>query len=163
VIRLARPDDVPTLLELVRALADYERSADEVELTGELLHAALFGPDPSAGCHVAERAPGELAGFALWFRTFSTWTGVPGMWLEDLFVRPDDRGAGHGRALLAALARHCVDSGWRRLDWAVLDWNTPAIGFYRALGAAPQDDWTTYRVTGATLESLAGSVSASQV
>ncbi len=156
-IRPAQPGDVPRLVELVRALADYERSLDEVELTADLLHDALFGPDPSAGVFVAAEPDGAVVGFALWFRTFSTWTGRPGLYLEDLFVESARRAAGHGRALLAALATLAVDRGWRRLDWWVLDWNTSAIGFYRRLGATPMQEWTTYRLTGPALSDLAKS------
>lgn len=154
-IRPAVPADVPRVVALVRALAEYERSLDAVELTDVLLHEALFGPDPAAGCHVACGQDGAVVGFALWFRTFSTWTGRPGLYLEDLYVEPEHRGAGHGRDLLAALAAHAAERGWRRLDWWVLDWNTPAIGFYRRLGATAMDEWTTYRLTGPTLADLA--------
>ena len=154
---MATPGDVPRVVELVRALADYERSLDQVELTPELLHEALFGDDPVAGVLVAldgEDAGGRVVGFALWFRTFSTWTGKPGLYLEDLFVEPDARGDGHGRDLLAALAALAVERGYRRLDWWVLDWNAPAIGFYRRLGATAMDEWTTYRLAGPALSAL---------
>lgn len=152
-IRSATPADVPRLVELVRALADYERSLHEVELTPDLLHEAVFGADAVAGVFVAEQA-GAVVGFALWFRTFSTWTGRPGLYLEDLFVEPHARGAGHGRDLLAALARLAEQRGYRRLDWWVLDWNSPAIGFYRRLGATAMQEWTTYRLTGPALRNL---------
>ena len=153
-IRTATPDDVPVLLQLVRELAEYEREPDAVETTEPMLHAALFGPSPVASCHVAEQ-DGQVVGFALWYVTFSTWKGVPGLWLEDLFVRPAARGTGLGRALLQALAGVCVERGYARFEWWVLDWNTPAIGFYRALGAVPQDEWTTMRVDGQALVDLA--------
>lgn len=155
-VRPAVIDDVPVLLELVRELAVYEREPDAVEATAAMLADALFGDSPVASCHVAE-VDGDVVGFALWYVTFSTWTGRPGLWLEDLFVRPTARGTGLGKALLQQLARVCVARGWTRFEWWVLDWNAPAIGFYRSLGAEPQDDWTTFRVDGAALERLAGS------
>jgi GNAT superfamily N-acetyltransferase len=153
-IRPATPDDVPVIRQLVQELAEYEREPDAVEATEADLHDALFGADPSAGCHVAE-LDGRVVGFALWYRTFSTWTGRPGLWLEDLFVRPEARGSGLGKALLVALARVCADRGWTRFEWWVLDWNTPAHGFYESLGARPEDAWTVWRVDGAALERLA--------
>jgi GNAT superfamily N-acetyltransferase len=139
----------------VRELADYEREPDAVETTEPMLAAALFGPEPVASCHVALDDGGEVVGFALWFVTFSTWKGRPGLWLEDLFVRPAARGTGLGRALLSTLAAVCVERGYARFEWWVLDWNAPAIGFYRALGAVPQDEWTTFRVDGGALRRLA--------
>jgi GNAT superfamily N-acetyltransferase len=154
VIREAEPSDVPVLLALVRELATYEREPDAVVATEADLHAALFGPDPSAGCHVVE-VDGAVVGFALWYRTFSTWLGKPGLWLEDLFVRPEHRARGLGRALLVHLASLCVERGWSRFEWWVLDWNESAQGFYRSLGARPEDEWTVWRVDGAALESLA--------
>jgi len=154
-VRSAAPADVPVLLELVRELAAYEREPDAVEATEELLAAALFGPAPVASCSVALDAGGEVVGFALWYVTFSTWKGRPGLWLEDLFVRPAARGTGLGRALLQELARTCVERGYPRFEWWVLDWNAPAIGFYRSLGAVPQDEWTTFRVDGDALRALA--------
>lgn len=157
-VRAAVPDDVPALLGLVRDLAAYERAADEVRATEELLHAALFGDDHVAGCLVAvdgDAGTGPVVGMALWYRSFSTWTGRTGLYLEDLYVRPDRRGLGNGRALLAGLARVCVERGWSRLEWAVLDWNEPALGFYRALGAAALDEWTVHRVSGDALHALA--------
>lgn len=145
-IRSATPDDVPAILTLVRELATYERAAHEVIATEDDLRAALFGEAPAVFCHVAETG-GEVVGFALWFRTFSTWLGRHGIWLEDLYVRPAHRGSGLGRALLETLA---AERGDGRLEWAVLDWNEPAQGFYRTLGAAPQDEWTTWRLGVAT-------------
>ncbi|MCW2622725.1 MAG: Acetyltransferase family protein [Frankiales bacterium] len=153
-VRPARPDDVPVLLELVRALAAYEQEPDAVVATEADLHRALF-EQGTASAHVAEH-DGAVVGFALWFATFSTWTGQPGLWLEDLFVQPAARGTGLGRALLQALATVCVARGYRRFEWWVLDWNEPAIGFYRSLGAVAQDGWTTYRVDGDALTALAG-------
>ena len=155
VIRVATASDVPVLLELVRELAVYEKEPDAVLATEADLHAALFGPDPSAGCHVAERG-GAVVGFALWYRTFSTWQGKPGLWLEDLFVRPEARGTGLGRALLVELARTAVARGWTRFEWWVLDWNEPAQGFYRSLGAHPEEAWTVWRVDGEALTALGG-------
>ena len=152
-IRTATPDDVPVVLQLVRELADYEKEPEAVVATEADLHAALFGPDAVASCHLAE-AGGEVVGFALWYRTFSTWTGKPGLWLEDLFVRPAARGTGLGKALLVTLAQVCVDRGWTRFEWWVLDWNTPAQGFYRSLGAHPEDAWTVWRTDGAELSAL---------
>ena len=154
-IREAVPADVPVLLELVHELAAYERAPDAVEATEELLAEALFGATPVAACHVAE-VDGQVVGFALWYVTFSTWLGRPGLWLEDLFVRPAARGRGLGRALLARLAQVCVERGYGRFEWWVLDWNVDAQGFYRSLGARPEDEWTVWRVDGAALPALAG-------
>lgn len=155
-VRRATIDDVPTILALIHALAEYEREPDAVEATADDLVAALFPTDgaATAQAHVATVGD-EVVGMAVWFTTFSTWTGRNGIWLEDLFVLPAHRDRGLGRALLAALARECVDRGWPRLEWTVLDWNEPALGFYRRLGALPQDEWTTHRVTGDALTSLA--------
>jgi GNAT superfamily N-acetyltransferase len=154
VIRTADPSDVAVLLELVHELAVYEREPDAVEATEAMLAGALFGPAPVASCLVAEQ-DGQVVGFALWYVTFSTWKGLPGLWLEDLYVRPAARGTGLGRALLQELAAVCVQRGYARFEWWVLDWNAPAIGFYRSLGAQPQDEWTTYRVDGPALAALA--------
>lgn len=152
-VRVARPEDVPDVLRLIRALADYEREPDAVATTEADLHRWVFGDDAVANVLVAE-AGGRVVAMALWFRTYSTWTGVPGIYLEDLFVEPAARGSGLGKALLTALARIAVDRGYRRVEWAVLDWNTPSIEFYEALGARPMQEWSTYRLTGAALESL---------
>ncbi|MFC7327737.1 GNAT family N-acetyltransferase [Marinactinospora rubrisoli] len=157
-IRPARPDDVPTIHRLVRDLAEYERAPEQVLSTPADFEAALFAPGAAAFAHVAEHVTedgaGQIAGFALWFRNFSTWTGRHGIYLEDLYVRPELRGHGYGRALLAELARICVERGYQRLEWSVLDWNTPSIEFYRSLGAQPMDEWTTFRLDGADLEKL---------
>jgi GNAT superfamily N-acetyltransferase len=150
VIRPATPTDVPVVRQLVQELAEYEKEPDAVRATEADLHEALFGPDPSASCHVAE-LDGNVVGFALWYRTFSTWQGKPGLWLEDLFVRPDARGTGLGKTLLVELARTAVERGWTRFEWWVLDWNAPAQGFYRSLGARPEDEWTVWRVDGEAL------------
>ena len=152
-IRPAVPGDVPVLLELVRELAHYEREPDAVQASEADLARALF-EQQVCSAHVAE-VDGEVVGFALWYPTFSTWTGRSGLWLEDLFVRPAARGRGLGKALLQALARVAVERGCTRLEWWVLDWNEPARGFYRSLGAQPQEEWTTFRVDGAALDHLA--------
>ena len=159
-IRPAGPVDAAGILALIHELAEYEREPAAVEASEDDIAAALSGPDPVASALVAvagsaEPGAGEIVGMALWFRTFSTWTGRPGMWLEDLYVRPDHRRGGVGRQLLRELARICVAHGWPRLEWTVLDWNTPAHAFYRSLGAVPNDEWTTNRVSGAALAALA--------
>lgn len=154
-VRHARPEDVPDVLRLIRGLADYEREPDAVETTEDDLQRWVFGDDPVANVLVAESAPGgPVVGMALWFRTYSTWTGVPGIYLEDLYVDPQARGTGLGKALLAALARIAVDRGYRRVEWAVLDWNTPSIEFYERLGARPMQEWSTYRLLGEALTEL---------
>ncbi|GAA2305026.1 GNAT family N-acetyltransferase [Nonomuraea roseoviolacea subsp. roseoviolacea] len=162
-IRRATPADVPAILRLIHDLAEYEKAAHEVRASEEQLRAALFAAEPAVFAHVAEEegADGEreVVGFALWFLSFSTWRGTHGVYLEDLYVRPDRRGGGHGRALLAELARICVERGYHRLEWSVLDWNEPAIGFYRALGAVPMDEWTVFRLTDEPLRALAGRAS----
>ena len=147
-IRSARPDDVPGILALVRELAEYERSLHEVTATEDDLRAALFGDHPAVHCHVIEQDD-ELAGFAVWFLNFSTWLGRHGIYLEDLFVRPQHRGLGYGRALLLELARIADERGYRRVEWWVLDWNESAHGFYRRLGAAPRSPWCATRRTAA--------------
>lgn len=152
-IRQGRPADVPVLLQLIRELAEYEREPDAVETTEQMLHDALFGSGAVASAHVAEQ-DGEVVGFAVWFVTFSTWKGRPGLWLEDLFIRPSARGTGLGRALLATLAKVCVDRGYARFEWWVLDWNTSAQGFYGSVGARPEDEWTVWRVDGEALQAL---------
>ena len=158
-IRPARREDVPAILELVRELADYERARDEVQATEEGLAAALFGERPHAFAQVAVAADGDgdedVVGLALWFLTFSTWVGHPGIWLEDLYVRPAWRGRGLGVALLRELAAICVARGYGRLEWSVLDWNEPARRFYRSLGARELDEWIINRVSGESLRRLA--------
>jgi GNAT superfamily N-acetyltransferase len=156
VIRSATPDDVPEIVAMVHELAEYEREPQSCLLTDELLATALFSPAPALFAHVATVAD-ETAGCALWFRNFSTWRGLHGVYLEDLFVRPRFRGHGLGRALLATLAGECVERGYGRLEWAVLNWNEPSIGFYRSLGAVSMDEWTTFRLDGPALTSLAAS------
>ncbi|EGG43884.1 GNAT family N-acetyltransferase [Streptomyces griseoaurantiacus] len=160
-IRDATPDDVPVLHAMIRELAAYEKEPEQARATEEQLREALFGERPAVFAHVAE-ADGEPVGFALWFLNFSTWRGVHGIYLEDLYVRPHARGGGHGRALLTELARICVARGYERLEWAVLNWNAPSIGFYESLGARPQDEWTTYRLTDGALAALGGTGAGSE-
>jgi GNAT superfamily N-acetyltransferase len=157
VIRPAAPSDVPTLIELIHQLAEFERSPDSVHIGAQQLRAALFGPSPTVFAHVAEDG-GAVVGMAIWFLTFSTWTGVHGIHLEDLYVRPEARGKRFGRALLAELAAIAARSGHQRVEWNVLDWNEQALGFYRSLGAEPLDEWIGYRLSGAALSDLAGDV-----
>ena len=154
-LRPAAPADVPLVLALIRELAEYERLAHEVVATPELLERWLFGERPAAEVVVAELG-GEAVGFALFFHNFSTFLAQPGIYLEDLYVRPAARRHGVGRALLAHLARLALGRGCGRLEWAVLDWNEPAIGFYRRLGAEPMHDWTVFRLTGDSLARMAG-------
>ncbi|CAM4132617.1 GNAT family N-acetyltransferase [Nocardiopsis rhodophaea] len=157
-IRPARPDDIPTIHRLVRDLAEYEKEPDAAVATEEDFANALFGPDAAVFAHIAEHTNPDgsvtAAGFALWFRNFSTWTGKHGIYLEDLYVRPEYRGHGYGKALLAELAAICVNRGYTRLEWSVLDWNTPSIDFYKSLGAVPMDEWTVYRLAGESLTEL---------
>jgi GNAT superfamily N-acetyltransferase len=153
-IRPARPADVPRILELVRELADYERSLDQVSATADELRAALFAERPAVFAHVAE-TDAVVVGFALWFLNFSTWVGRHGIYLEDLYVTPAMRGRGVGKALLAELAATCMRRGYGRLEWWVLDWNEPAIAFYRSIGAEPMSEWTVQRLSGTALADLA--------
>lgn len=153
-IRTATPDDVPQILALIKELAAYEREPDAVTATEETLRDALFAPLPHVWCHLAE-VDGDIAGFALWFLNFSTWVGRHGIYLEDLFVRPQYRGTGLGVSLLRTLADAATTRGYGRVEWAVLDWNTPAIDFYRRGGAVPMDDWTIFRLTGDALAEFA--------
>jgi GNAT superfamily N-acetyltransferase len=157
-LRPAAPGDEPGILAGIHALAVYEREPDAVENTVPALTQTLFGPAPRAFAHVVER-DGEIVGIAIWFLTYSTWTGRHGIWLEDLHVDDAQRGRGYGKALIAALASECVERGYSRLEWTVLDWNAPAIGFYRSLGAEPMNEWTTQRLTGADLARLAATTS----
>jgi GNAT superfamily N-acetyltransferase len=156
--RPAAPSDVPELLRLIVELAVYEKEPDAVKTTEADLERALFGEAPAVFAFVVDGdEPGELAGLAIWFLTFSTWEGVHGIHLEDLYVAPQHRGAGHGRALLARLAQEAVARGLARVEWAVLDWNEPSIGFYRSLGASSMDEWTTFRLDGGALTALGAS------
>lgn len=154
-IRAAVPGDLDTIIGFIHALAAYERLADAVRLDRDVLAAHLFGPAPKAEVLIADAAA-QAVGFALFFHNFSTFEGRPGIYLEDLFVAPEARGSGAGTALLAALAALAIERDCARLEWSVLDWNTPAIDFYRALGATPMDEWTVNRVEGAALRALAG-------
>ena len=153
-VRPARPEDVPAVVALVRELAEYEKALHEVRLTEEQLAECLFGVSPALFGHVAE-LDGEVVGIALWFLNFSTWRGTHGIYLEDLYVSPGSRGTGLGRELLRTLAQECVDRGYARLEWTVLDWNSPAIDFYRAAGAVPMDEWTVHRLTDEALTRFA--------
>lgn len=153
-IRAAERHDVPLLLSLIRELAEYERAADEVLGTEELLHEALFGAEHVAEAVIAE-VGGEPAGFALFFRTFSTWLCLPGLWLEDLYVAAGHRRSGVGRALLAHLAQLAVSRGYGRLEWSALQWNTPALDFYESIGASRLEEWRVFRLTGASLRDVA--------
>ncbi|MBS0200193.1 MAG: GNAT family N-acetyltransferase [Proteobacteria bacterium] len=155
VIRPAIAADVPLILELIRALGEYERLAHEVVATEADLHVQLFGPKPAAEVLIGE-IDDVPAGFALFFHNFSTFLGKPGLYLEDVFVRPQHRGAGLGKALMVELARIAVARGCGRFEWSVLDWNQPSIDFYRSLGAIGMDEWTVQRVSGEALRKLAG-------
>jgi GNAT superfamily N-acetyltransferase len=149
-VREARESDLDRIRQLIVDLARYERAAHEVKATTEQLRVALFGPQPAAYALVAE-SDNQVVGFALYFRNFSTWEGVHGIYLEDLYVMPEYRGSGLGRALLASLAGLAIERGYARLEWAVLDWNQPAIEFYRSLGAVAMEEWTVYRLSGEAL------------
>ncbi len=153
-IRPATAGDVPGILEMIRELAAYERALDEVTATEDGLRGALFAAQPAVFAHVAD-VDGVVVGFALWFVNFSTWLGRHGIYLEDLYVTPALRGRGLGKALLAELAAICVRRGYGRLEWWVLDWNEPAIGFYRSIGAEPMSEWTVQRLAGQPLADLA--------
>jgi len=153
-IRPARVEDVPIILELIRDLATYERAPDEVTATEEQLIDVLFGEKPAAEVLLAFEGRSSV-GFAVFFHNFSTWLGRPGLYLEDLFVKPEKRGKGYGRALLVELAKIARDRGCGRMEWAVLDWNEPAIKFYRALGATPMHEWTVFRLTREEIAKLA--------
>lgn len=152
-LREATERDVPDILRCIRALAEYERLAHECVATEERLRETLFGTDPAASVVLAAQGR-QVVGFALWFRSYSTFLARPGVYLEDLFVFPSHRGRGVGRRLLAHLARRAVEQGPGRLEWAVLDWNADAIRFYGSLGAVPMADWTTFRLTGDSLAAL---------
>ncbi len=152
-IRPARPGDAASVFALVRALADYEKLTSEVDATQETIAAVLFAKEPRVFCDLAEQN-GEAVGFALWFLNFSSFRGRHGIYLEDIFVQPEHRGRGIGRALLRNLAQRCAERGYARLEWSVLDWNTPAIDFYKSLGAAVMDEWRICRLTGDALSAL---------
>ena len=153
-VREIRPDDVPAVVALVRELAEYEKAADEALMTEQQLHTALFGESPKLFGHVAV-VDEQVVGMAVWFLNFSTWRGTHGVYLEDLYVQPEHRGTGLGRELLRTLACVCVEHGYSRLEWSVLDWNAPSIEFYKAAGAVPMDEWTVYRLTDDALRTFA--------
>ena len=154
-IRKAGHEDIQVILNLIRELAIYEKEEDQAKATAEQIQIALFADSPTAYCELVEVADGQVVGFAIWFKNFSTWTGTPGVYLEDLFIIPSHRGKGYGKALLIHLARICIENGWQRFQWWVLDWNEPSIEFYRSLGAIAMDEWTTYRMSGDALRALA--------
>lgn len=154
-IRPATPADVPEILAMIRELAEYERALDEVLATEEHLQATLFAEAPAVFAHVAEAADGRIAAMAVWFLNYSTWLGTHNVYLEDLYVRPEHRGSGLGARLLRTLAAICVDRGYDRLEWWVLDWNVPARDFYAHLGAEALTEWVPYRVSGEALRRLA--------
>ena len=154
-VRPARESDVDRIRELILDLATYERAADQVKVTPAQLRSALFGPQPAVHALVAETSGAEVVGFALYFLSFSTWEGVPGIYLEDLYVAPEARGTGLGKALLQALAALAVARGYPRFEWSVLNWNQPSIDFYEAVGAVPMADWTRYRLSGPALALVA--------
>lgn len=153
-LRRAAPGDEIGILACIQRLAEYEREPDAVDNTAAMLADTLFGAEARAFAHVVERDE-QIVGIALWFLTYSTWTGKHGIWLEDLFVNEAERGRGYGKALIASLAALCVEREYSRLEWTVLDWNAPSIAFYRSIGAVPMDEWTTQRMTGDTLSALA--------
>ena len=154
-IRRAEPDDAALVYELVCALADYEKLRHEVDATPEEIAKALFAPEPRLFCDLAEW-DGEAAGFVVWFLNFSTFRGRHGIYLEDVFVKPDFRGRGIGKALMRRLARTCVDNGYARFEWAVLDWNAPSIAFYQSIGAEIKGEWKVCRMSGPALAKFAG-------
>jgi GNAT superfamily N-acetyltransferase len=154
-LRAARLGDEAGILAGIHALAVYEREPDAVENTEATLTRTLFGAEPKAFAHVVERE-GEIIGIAIWFLTYSTWTGRHGIWLEDLHVDESQRGRGYGKALIASLAEVCIEREYSRLEWTVLDWNAPAVAFYRSIGAEPMSEWTTQRLSGSQLALIAG-------
>jgi GNAT superfamily N-acetyltransferase len=155
-VRVATPSDTSLILQFIRELAEYERLLHEVEATEADIRRDLFGENPRCFCDIAE-VDGQAVGFALWFYNYSTFRGRAGIYLEDLFVRPEARGVGAGKALLRRLAQRCMDADLGRLEWAVLNWNAPSIAFYDSLGAGAMTDWTVRRLDGAALERLASS------
>ena len=152
-IRSARSEESAVILQLIKDLAEYEKAPDQVEATESDLKATIFGKEPKVFCDVVE-VDGEIAGMAIWFLNYSTWQGKHGIYLEDLFIKPEYRGRGYGKALLVHLAKLCEEKGYGRFQWWVLDWNSPAIEFYRGLGAEAMDEWTVYRVSGKALKDL---------
>ena len=156
-IRRAVPEDLATISQLIRDLALYERSLEMARATPEQLRESFFYGVPKVFCDLVETDQEEVAGFAVWFLNYSTWTGTHGIFLEDLFIKPEFRGRGYGTALLVHLAQECVAKGYQRLKWSVLDWNQPSIDFYHSLGAEALDEWTEFRLTDEALSKLAGS------
>lgn len=158
-IRAAVPSDIPEILGMIHDLAAYEKEPGAVKTTEEMLDASLFGPDPKVFAHVVHNGSGvgpAVLGYAVWYLSYSTWEGTHGIYLEDLYVRPATRGAGYGKALLRTLAQIAVERGYARVEWSVLDWNTPAIDFYASLGAAALDGWHVRRLDGEALAAAAG-------
>lgn len=153
-IRTAIQSDLPVILQFIHDLAEYEKAPDEVELSLDDLRDSLFGPNPQVFCLISE-LDNETTGFAVWHLNYSTWLGKHGIYLEDLYVDPKFRGQGHGKALLQKLAQICIENGYKRLQWWVLDWNESAIDFYKSIGAQPMDQWTVFRVSGSSLRKLA--------
>ena len=152
-IRYATKEDLPRIHQLIKNLAEYEKAPLEAKATLQQIEESLFSQHPVAYCHVAE-VDGQVIGLAIWFLNYSTWLGKPGIYLEDLYVDPAHRGKGFGLAFLKELAKICVERGYERLQWSVLDWNEPSIKFYKSLGADAMDEWTVYRVSGAALKKL---------
>jgi GNAT superfamily N-acetyltransferase len=157
-IRRAVEADLETLDAFIRDLAHYERALELAQATAQQLRQSFFGESPQVYCDIAETDEGDAAGFAVWFLNYSTWTGTHGIYLEDLFVRTEYRGRGYGKALLVHLAEECVARGYSRLQWSVLDWNTPSIDFYASLGAEAQEEWTVYRLSAQALERVASTL-----
>ena len=153
-IRSAVPADLPTILQFIHDLAEYEKAPDEVELSLDDLKDSLFGVNPQVFCLISE-VDNQTSGFAVWHLNYSTWLGKHGIYLEDLYVDPKFRGLGHGKALLRKLAQIRIENGYKRLQWWVLDWNESAIDFYKSIGAEPMDKWTVFRVSGSSLRKLA--------
>jgi len=156
-IRPAKPSEGQLIVDLIRDLAIYEKEEHLALATLDQINAAFFCENPAVFCDFVEDESGKVVGFATWFLNFSTWTGTHGIYLEDLFVEPSARGKGYGKALLVHLAKICVERGYHRFQWWVLDWNKPSIDFYLSIGAVPQDEWTVMRVDGPALEKLASS------
>ena len=152
-IRVASKEDAPRILQLIKDLAEYEKAPLEAKATLKQIEDTIFSTNPSAFCHVAE-VDGQVIGIAIWFLNYSTWLGKPGMYLEDLYIDPAFRGQGHGMAFLKTLAKICVERGYERFQWWVLDWNEPSIEFYKSIGAVPMDEWTIFRVSGEALKKL---------
>ena len=154
-IRRAAPEDLDTMSQLIKELALYEKSVELATATIEQLNQSFFCDAPNVFCELVESDEGIVTGFAVWFLNYSTWTGTHGIFLEDLFIKPEFRGCGYGKALLAHLATECVAKGYQRFEWSVLDWNQPSIDFYRSLGAEAMDEWTVFRVSNGSLDELA--------